>query len=47
VGLVEVDTDKPRPQDYEDTGSGVHDLVFFTPRAARSDPCADFKKLRQ
>ena len=45
VGLVEVEGDKPRPQDYEDTLAGVHDLVFFTPRAPRTDPCADFKKL--
>jgi uncharacterized iron-regulated protein len=47
VGLVEVESDKPRPQDYEDTGAGVHDLVFFTSRASRSDPCADFRKIRR
>jgi uncharacterized iron-regulated protein len=47
VGLVEVESDKPRPQDYEDTGAGVHDLVFFTSRATRSDPCADFRKIRR
>jgi len=47
VGLVEVESDKPRPQDYDDTGAGMHDLVFFTSRASRSDPCADFRKIRQ
>ena len=46
VGLVEVDAGKSRPQDYADATAGVHDLVFFTPRTERTDPCAEFKRLK-
>jgi uncharacterized iron-regulated protein len=47
VGLVEVERDKARPQDYEDARPGTHDLVFFTPRAGREDPCADFRQIKK
>jgi uncharacterized iron-regulated protein len=46
VGLVEVEGEKPRPQDYADADARMHDLVFFTPRAERSDPCVEFRQIR-
>lgn len=44
VGLVEIEDGKPRPGDYDDAAPGVHDIVWFTPRADRTDPCAGFGK---
>ena len=43
LGLVEIDEGATRPGDYEDAAAGVHDLVWFTPRASRPDPCRAFK----
>ena len=42
IGFVEVDADKKAPGDYL-TGLFApesFDYVWFTPRAAREDPCA-------
>ena len=44
LGMVEVVAGKSAPADYEDAAPGRHDLVWFTPRAARADPCAAFKR---
>jgi len=37
IGIVEVDADETMPQDYE---TQRFDYVWFTPRHARKDPCA-------
>jgi uncharacterized iron-regulated protein len=47
VGLVEVEDGKAQPQDYPDAAAGVHDLVWFTARAGRGDPCESFKPIRR
>jgi uncharacterized iron-regulated protein len=39
IGLVEVRDGDTRPQDYDEAAPGVHDLVWFTPRAPRDEPC--------
>lgn len=44
LGLVEVETGKQNPADYADAAPGLHDLVWFTPRARRSDPCANVQQ---
>lgn len=43
LGFVEVRRDALEPGDYEEARFGRHDLAWFTPRAARPDPCAGFK----
>ena len=43
VGLVEVDPDAARVEDYPETRPGRFDLVWFTPATQRADPCAGFK----
>jgi len=43
VGIVEVDDDVDGVDGYPEARPGRFDLVWFTPRAARSDPCAGFK----
>jgi len=47
LGMVEAESGKDRPQDYADAAPGVHDFVWFTPRAGRADPCAAFKAIRR
>lgn len=44
LGLVEVSEDRLLPGDYTDAANGNHDLVWFTPRAVRTDPCIAFKR---
>lgn len=46
VGLVEVDPDKISPEAYETArGEGVpFDVLWFSPRTERPDPCAAFAK---
>ena len=39
IGLVEVQEKVARPADYDEAAPDVHDLVWFTPRAERKDPC--------
>lgn len=45
VGLVEVLDGKADPTDYPDAAPGIHDLVWFTPAATRSEPCLDIPKV--
>jgi uncharacterized iron-regulated protein len=45
LGLTEVDPDARTIEDYADAQPGRFDLVWFTPRAEREDPCASFKGL--
>ena len=45
LGLTEVDPDAHTLEDYPDAQPGRFDLVWFTPRAEREDPCASFKGL--
>ncbi len=40
LGMVEVVSGKDTPEGYSDAAPGVHDLVWFTPRQPRPDPCA-------
>jgi uncharacterized iron-regulated protein len=47
LGLVEVEDGKDSPQDYPDAAPGTHDLVWFTARAGRTDPCASFKPIHR
>jgi uncharacterized iron-regulated protein len=42
VAFVEIEAGKNRPEDYGDI-AGSYDVVWFTPRAHRQDPCADPK----
>lgn len=47
VALVEVGAGRTAPQAYE--SDGLHgkpgfDLIWFTPRAERPDPCLAFKR---
>ncbi len=47
VGLVEVIPGRDQPETYEaDSASGdaPFDVVWFTPRVARTDPCADLER---
>ena len=49
IGFTEVDADKTAPAEYlgEDglaPPGAPHDLLWFTPRQTRPDPCADFGK---
>jgi uncharacterized iron-regulated protein len=46
VGLVEVDRDAARVEDYPQTQPGRFDLVWFTAATERADPCAGFKGVR-
>ncbi|HSN21066.1 MAG TPA: ChaN family lipoprotein [Usitatibacter sp.] len=43
IGLVEVDPDAARVDDYPEVAPGRFDFVWFTTRAERGDPCAGFK----
>lgn len=47
IGLVEVERGKDGPGDYPEAAPGTHDLVWFTPRAGRADPCASFKPIKR
>jgi uncharacterized iron-regulated protein len=42
LGLVEVAKGHNTPGEYPDAARGVHDLVWFTPRTSRHDPCEGF-----
>lgn len=46
IGFVEVEASKRTPQDYFDgfATAASYDFVWFTPRAARPDPCANLKR---
>jgi uncharacterized iron-regulated protein len=47
VGFVEVDAGKTAPGQYETERAGniaPYDIVWFTPRAERPDPCLAFRK---
>jgi len=39
IGFVEVETGKTVPSDYIADGAASFDFIWFTPRAAREDPC--------
>jgi uncharacterized iron-regulated protein len=39
VGFVEVVEGAVEPGGYEEAAAGRHDIVWFTPRASRPDPC--------
>ncbi len=43
VGLVEVSPGRTDPKAYNDsaTGEAPYDVIWFTPRVQRADPCAD------
>jgi uncharacterized iron-regulated protein len=43
VGIVELDDEGDSADGYPEAEPGRFDLVWFTPRAERSDPCAGFK----
>lgn len=43
LGLVEHDSAAREPADYEEAAPGLFDMVWFTARVARPDPCASFK----
>lgn len=43
LALLEVEEDKEDPTHYEDARPTLHDLVWFTPRAERDDPCSAFR----
>lgn len=43
VGFVEVEPGEREPSGYPEAAAARHDLVWFTPRAARKDPCETFK----
>ena len=43
LGLVELDPAAPEPGDYEEAAPGLFDMVWFSARAQRPDPCAGFK----
>ena len=43
LGLLEVEEGAVQPQDYDDAAAGVHDIVWFTPRASRPDMCAQLR----
>lgn len=50
VGLVEVHPDKMDPNDYESssaTGEASFDVIWFSPRVDREDPCANFGKPKE
>jgi len=42
LGLVEVVAGASEPEGYEEAAAGRHDLLWFTARAQRPDPCAGF-----
>ena len=47
IGFLEVEAGKHQARDYFAEGfatAASYDFVWFTPRAARPDPCADFKR---
>ncbi len=47
IGLVEVSAGRTDPAQYETESAGTaapHDLIWFTPRVERPDPCLNFGK---
>ncbi|HSJ98531.1 MAG TPA: ChaN family lipoprotein, partial [Myxococcota bacterium] len=44
LALVEVEEGRHAPPEYAEATPGRHDLLWFTPRAARPDPCAGFPR---
>ncbi len=50
IGFVEVSAEKTDPKAYEAksaTGDTPFDVIWFTPRAKRADPCANFGKPKE
>lgn len=43
LAFIEVEEGRNDPRDYAAAAPGVYDLVWFTPRAARDDPCKGLK----
>jgi uncharacterized iron-regulated protein len=43
LGMVEIESPGRAPRDYEEAAPGRFDIVWFTARARRPDPCAGFK----
>ncbi len=46
LGIVEVDDEARKPDDYPEAARGLFDLVWFTPAVERDDPCAPFEHRR-
>ncbi len=46
VGLVEIDPDLAGAADHAEAAAGRFDLVWFTPRFERADPCASLQRKR-
>ena len=47
IGFVEVSQARTDPRVYSNdsaTGEAHYDVIWFTPRVERADPCADFGK---
>jgi hypothetical protein len=47
IGFVDVSPGRVSPETYETesaSGDAPCDVIWFTPRVARADPCADFGK---
>ena len=50
IGFVEVSAESTDPNTYEaerTTGDVPYDVIWFTPRAERADPCANFGKPKE
>ncbi len=50
IGFVEVSEGKTDPREYEAksaTGDAPYDVIWFTPRAERPNPCANFGKPKE
>ncbi|MEO8333308.1 MAG: ChaN family lipoprotein [Gallionella sp.] len=49
IGFVEVSPDRNDPKTYVSsaTGQAPFDLIWFTPRMERTDPCAEFNKPKE
>jgi uncharacterized iron-regulated protein len=43
LGMVEIESPGRAAPDYDEAAPGRFDIVWFTPRARRPDPCAGFK----
>jgi uncharacterized iron-regulated protein len=50
IGFVEVSSGRTDPEAYaadSATGDAPYDVIWFTPRVDRADPCADMRKLKE
>jgi len=50
IGFVEVVPEQTDPKDYETesaTGDAPYDVIWFSPRAERTNPCANFGKAKE